>query len=67
MPEKLKAILTSRKFYALVAGVALVAFKSFNPHIPLTEEDLTKIVGLIAAYILGTAVEDAKAKPNATA
>jgi len=55
--DKLKALLASRKFWAALVGVVLVAVKAYRPDFPLTEEQLTNVVYVIIAYILGTAVE----------
>jgi hypothetical protein len=57
--DKLKALLASRKFWAAVIGVALMATKAFKPDFPINEAELTNIVYVLVAYILGTAVESA--------
>lgn len=56
--DKLKALLRSRKFWAAVAGLAMVAVKAFRPDFPLSEEQVTSIVTLLAAFILGVGLED---------
>ncbi len=58
--QKLKLLLGSRKFWAAVIGLILVIVKAYRPDFPLSEEQLTGIVGVLAAYILGVAIEDAK-------
>ncbi len=55
---KLKLLLGSRKFWAAVVGLALVIVKAFFPDFPLAEEELTKVVYVLIAYILGTGIED---------
>jgi hypothetical protein len=56
--EKLKLLLGSRKFWAALVGLILVMVKAYSPSFPLQEEELTRVIYLLAAYILGTAVED---------
>lgn len=59
MDPKLKALLTSRKFWALIVGLALILVKAFRPDFPLTEDQLVPLVALLVTFILGVAVEDA--------
>jgi len=56
--NKLKLLLGSRKFWAALIGLALVIVKAFKPDFPLEAEQLTAIVWVIVAYILGTGIED---------
>ena len=56
--EKLKQLLASRKFWASFFGLALVILKAWRPDFPLAEEQLTAVVWVLVAYILGTALED---------
>ena len=58
MNEKLKALLSSRKFWASVLGLAILIIKAFRPDFPVTEDQMTSIVVVIVAYIFGTAIED---------
>lgn len=60
--DKLKLILRSRKFWAALVGLAVVVVKAFRPDFPLDEARVTEIVYLVAAYILGTALEDGLAR-----
>jgi len=39
-------------------GLALIIIKAWKPDFPLDEEPLAGILALLAAYILGTALED---------
>lgn len=55
--EKLKGILKSRKFWAAAAGIIVTVVKAYDPRFPLSEEQVTVIVGLLAAYIVGTGLE----------
>jgi len=56
--QKLKLLLGSRKFWAAFFGLALVIAKTFKPDFPLQEEQLTAVVYVLVAYILGTGIED---------
>jgi len=58
MPEKLKFLLKSRKFWASLVGLAVVVIKAYDPNFPLSEEQLTAGIAVLVAYILGTAIED---------
>jgi hypothetical protein len=57
--EKFKNFLSSRKFWAALVGLMMVVLKAYAPNFPISEEQLTALVMLIASYILGTAVENA--------
>ena len=56
--EKIKLLLGSRKFWAALIGLALVIIKAFKPDFPLAEDQLTAVVWVLVAYILGTGLED---------
>lgn len=56
--EKFKQLLGSRKFWASMIGLVLIVVKAFDPEFPLVEEQLTAIVWVLVAYILGTGIED---------
>ena len=56
--NKLLMLLASRKFWAALIGLALVVLKSYRPDFPLSEEQVTNLVYVLMAYILGTAIED---------
>ena len=56
--EKFKQLLGSRKFWAALIGLVLVVVKAWRPDFPLAEEQLTSVVYVLAAYILGTGIED---------
>ncbi len=55
---KWKLLLKSRKFWAAVVGLGLVVLRFYLPSFPLSDEDVTRLVYLLIAYILGTALED---------
>ena len=59
--DKLKALFQSRKFYASLIGVALVLLRHFAPSFPLSDDELTKIMYVVVAYIVGTGLADARA------
>lgn len=56
--SKLMFLLTSRKFWAAFIGLVLMIITAFFPDFPLTEEQLTPVIYLLVAYILGTGLED---------
>lgn len=56
--SKLKQLLASRKFWAALIGFVLVIVKVWKPDFPLTEDQLTAVVYVLVAYILGTGIED---------
>jgi hypothetical protein len=56
--DKIKLLLGSRKFWAALIGLALIIIKAFRPDFPLAEEQLTAVVYVLVAYILGTGIED---------
>ena len=55
---KLNQMLRSRKFWAALVGLALVILKSFRPDFPVNEQQVTDFITVIAAYILGVALDD---------
>ena len=55
--DKLKEILKSRKFWAAIAGVAVIFVSAYAPKFPFTDEQVISVVGIIMSYILGTAIE----------
>ncbi len=58
VPNKFIALLKSRKFWAALVGVALIIVKEYDPQFPLTEDQLTNLVYVVVAYIVGTSLED---------
>ena len=55
---KFKLLLGSRKFWGALIGLALIVLKTWQPDFPLSEEQLTGVVYVLVAYILGTGIED---------
>ena len=64
--NKLKYLLTSRKFWAALIGLLMITLKAWHPDFPLTEEQITDFVYLLIAYITGTALEDGLAKHSSS-
>lgn len=57
--DNLKAVLKSQKFQALIAGLIIVTIKSFFPNLPITDDQLTEIISILAVLILGVGVQGA--------
>ena len=55
MIDSLKSALTSKKFLATIIGAVVVALGSA---LGISDEQTTKIAGLIVAYVLGQGVAD---------
>jgi hypothetical protein len=56
--EKFKLLIASRKFWAALVGLVLVIIKAYQPDFPLDGDQLTGVITVIVAYILGTGIED---------
>jgi hypothetical protein len=63
--EKLKYLVRSRKFWAAVGGVAAVTVKALDPNFPLDESELTGLIVVLAAYIIGTGLDQGSTSPPA--
>ena len=50
-------LLKSRKFWAALIGLVLIVVKAYRPDFPIQETDLTNLVYILIAYILGVALE----------
>lgn len=51
-------ILKSRKFWAAVVGIVYSIIFVIWPDFPIPEESVVGVVGTVASYILGVALED---------
>ena len=60
--EKFKLLIASRKFWAALVGLVLVIIKAYEPDFPLEGDQLTGVITVIVAYILGTGIEDGLSK-----
>jgi len=60
--EKFKLLIASRKFWAALVGLVLVIIKAYEPDFPLDGDQLTGVITVIVAYILGTGIEDGLSK-----
>lgn len=56
--DKLKMLVKSRKFWAAIVGLGLIVTKAFDPNFPISEAEITNLVYVLVAYILGTGLED---------
>ena len=56
--SKWKLLLASRKFWAALIGLVFVGLQTWQPDFPLQAEQVTNLVAVLAAYILGVALED---------
>ena len=54
-------IFKSRKFWAAIIGIAVMVLRELVPNFPIGDEQITEMVLLLIAYIMGVAVEDAGA------
>ncbi len=60
LPAKWIFLLKSRKFWAALVGLGLIIFRAYDPDFPINDDQLTKAILLLIAYIIGTAFEDGK-------
>ena len=56
--NKFLLLLSSRKFWAALVGLAMVTLTHYVPDFPVAEDQILALVLVIVSYILGTAVED---------
>ena len=58
--SKWKTLLTSRQFWAALVGLAFVVIQGFDPNFPLDEAQVSNLMYVLVAYILGVAIEGQK-------
>ena len=51
-------IFKSRKFWASIAGLLLVIIQEVMPDFPLSADQVTNVIYVLVAYIIGTGLED---------
>jgi uncharacterized membrane protein len=56
--EKWKLLMGSRKFWAAFVWLLFLMIKNFDPTFDVPENETIAFVSVLAAYILGVAVED---------
>jgi hypothetical protein len=54
------ALFKSRKFWAAIAGLILIVVQEFMPSFPLDAEQVTNVIYVVVAFIIGTGLEDAR-------
>ena len=57
--DKFIGIFRSRKFWAALIGTIFVVLNELVPDFPLDAEQVTNIVYMLVAYIIGVAIDDA--------
>lgn len=60
MESKWKTLLTSRKFWAALVGLGFVVAQGFDASFPLDEAQVSNLMYVLVAYILGVAIEGQK-------
>jgi uncharacterized membrane protein len=56
--DKFLELVKSRKFWAAVAGLILIVVQEFMPTFPLDAEQVTNVIYVVVAFIIGTGLED---------
>jgi hypothetical protein len=59
---KWKVLLGSRKFWAAFVGLAFLVIRNFDASFNVPETETVGFVSILAAYILGVALEDGLTK-----
>ena len=60
LPSKLLLVFKSRKFWAAFIGTIFVLLDELVPAFPLDAEQVTNIIYMLVAYIIGVAIDDGK-------
>jgi len=63
--DKWRALLLSRAFWAALFGLVVMLLEVLLPGFPLSADQLAPVAALLAAFILGEALEGAPAAPDA--
>jgi len=59
--NKLLSVFKSRKFWAAIVGILVMILREIVPTFPIPDDQVSNVIMLIIAYIIGVAVEDAGA------
>ena len=62
---KWKLLLSSRKFWAAFVGILFLVVRNFDPTFDVPETETVAFVSVLAAYILGVALEDGLSRRGA--
>lgn len=57
--SKFLGIFRSRKFWAALIGTIFIVLEEFVPEFPLDADQITNVVYMLVAYIVGVAIDDA--------
>ena len=57
--NKFLGLFRSRKFWAALIGIVFIFLEEFVPEFPLTIDQVTNMVYMLVAYIVGVAIDDA--------
>ena len=63
--DKLNALIKSRKFWAAIVALGLIVLKAFVPGLPIEASQLTEMVWVLVAFIIGTGLEDIRLRTPA--
>jgi hypothetical protein len=56
-PEGFKTVLTSTRFWALIASLASASIKQFFPDFPASEAEIAGVVAMLSSYIIGRGIQ----------
>jgi hypothetical protein len=58
MNGKFPQLMKSRKFWAALIAVVMIVVRHYVPNFPISDDQVTQLVYVIVAYIIGTGLED---------